>query len=86
MILQADSDPGKDGVGPLLSWKCPGGVCGEFRRGCLLGVSLYCVSLCPIQLCGDLAGLLCPLGRAREGKWRVMIPAVHVLDADANTA
>lgn len=40
----------------------------------------------PIQLCGDLAGLLCPRGRAREGKWRVMIPAVHVLGADANAA
>lgn len=40
----------------------------------------------PVQLCGDLAGLLCPRGRAREGKWGVMIPAVHVLGADANAA
>lgn len=40
------------------------GVGGEIAGG----VSLYCAPLCPIQLCGDLAGLLCPVGRTREGE------------------
>lgn len=69
MILQADSDPGRDGVGPLWSSSSleMSRRSGGFKGGWLLGgVSLYCVSLCPVQLCGDLAGLFCPLGRARE--------------------
>lgn len=71
VILQADSDPGRDEVGPLWSsplLKCPQGVCVGSGGEWSLEVSLYCDSLCPIQLCGDLAGLLCPLGRAREGE------------------
>lgn len=51
---------------PSPLWKCPGEW--GFRGGWLLGVRLYCAFLYPIQLCCDLAGLLCPLGRAREGE------------------
>lgn len=72
VILQADSDPGRDGVGPLWSsplWKCPAGVyvCVGKRGEGLLGVILYCASLCPIELCGDLAGLALPSGES-EGR------------------
>lgn len=97
--MQADSDPGRDGLGSSLfppsyletSTGCVSvSACAYGRWG--RGVSrdrLFAggqLILGPIQLCGDLAGLLCPRGRAREGKWRVMIPAVRVLGADANAA
>ena len=73
VMLQADSDPGRGWgrTSPVFSSleMSMGCVCvGGFRGEWSLEVSLYCASLCPIQLCGDLAGLLCPLGRAREGE------------------
>jgi len=50
VILQADSDPGRDGVGPLWSSplrKCPGGVWGNLggRRGIARGQFILCFTL-----------------------------------------
>lgn len=101
MILQADSDPGRHGVGPLqssLSRNVQGvrvcvcvSVClsvlwGLFRGRCFLGVSLYCASSAPFSSIVTLQGCFAHWGEQEKGKWRVMIPGVHVLDADANAA
>lgn len=92
VILQADSDPGRDGVGPLWSsplWKCPAGVyvcVGKRGGGVARGHFILCFTLSHWALRWPCRPRSPQWGERGKGKWRVMIPAVHVLDADANTA
>lgn len=86
VILQADSDPGRDRVWSSPLWKCPGDVWGGLREGGCWG-SVYIVPLsAPFSSVVTLQACSAHWGEQGKGKWRVMIPAVHVLDADANTA
>lgn len=88
VILQADSEPGRDGVeplSPLLSGNVLGN--GGFRGGSLLRGSVYIVRpSAPFSSVVTLQGYSAHWGKEGKGKWKVMIPAVHVLDADANAA
>ncbi len=63
-------------------------------RGCVGGLgeggcwgSVYIVPpSAPFSSVVTLQACSAHWGEQGKGKWRVMIPAVHVLDADANTA
>ena len=80
-----------DEVGPLRSsplLKCPWGVCvwggsgesGRWRSVYIVPPSAPFSSAVTLQAC------YAHWGEQGKGKWRVVIPAVHVLDADANAA
>lgn len=78
MILRADSNAG-------FSLKMFRGVGGLGERG-RWGSGYIVPSSTPFSPVVTLQGCSAHWGEQGKGKWRVMIPAVHVLGADANTA
>lgn len=86
VILQADSDPGRDESSVFFSSANMSRGVGDLGEGGCWGSGYIVPYSAPFSSVVTLQGCSAHWGDQGKGKWRVMIPAVHVLDTDANTA